>query len=228
MTRSDFQTLVKEYMKGGDSVIATSASATINAYINRGLAFVTRHTYCLYVRRQTLTTGDGTAEYSTTPIFDVDNVIVDGNPLLNRDRVQGPESLAWIRRRYPTYQTADKGKPAHFVKLPQNKIWLYPTPDGAYSNSFMSGFAEHAQINTGAGGDATELDITDVHVLDWAAEICAFLMEAPHRKKSGSILVALETERASLAQQLREYRRENMNKLGGQTHRQGRGRRLWA
>lgn len=227
MNKGDFRDqLVAEFAKAGgvsSEDVTAADTSELDTIINLGLKGFTRLTYSLYTPSLSFSTTASSTVYSSSGIWWVDNLVLDGLPLRNRDGRPGPENMSWLQERYPAYQTDAFAKPTRWVPGifagTGRGIFMYPTPDASYT-CYISGYSTHASVTVGSGGDSTSLDIED-YVLHMCARYCALLLARPHMRGEVSF-EQLMIEDQALGQDMREYRDRNRARNIGHARR-GRG-----
>lgn len=221
MTRAEFRdVLVKAYGKAsGVSHVPLSDTSALNAIIQRGLEDFTRWTCAIYnFKGREFTLVINEPRYEISPIFRIDVVFIDNEPLRNPQT--GKFQL--ISRNdfftlYPNYLFDSAEKPKIAMMENENIIFLHPKPNAAYE-MYVVGYEQHPVLS--ADGDA--LSIPD-RVCDLAAMWVAGFLQFPHA--SGDDMFGKIFARDRFAGgRLQEYKRENLHQNNGVKHRGRRAR----
>jgi hypothetical protein len=88
-------------------------------------------------------------------------LLVNGVPLLDLKGDIGLVPLPMLKEQYRGYQTVAAGPPKHACMVSPAKLRLFPVPDQSYTNNFAAGYVLPADIDTGSGGDNTQLEFNE-------------------------------------------------------------------
>jgi hypothetical protein len=165
MTRAELRTLVGEYVRIEAQPYKTVA-ADIDTIINERLAIYTdsAHAMCIYDDAVPLTTVNGTASYDLYGASVTKRVTypvaVTINGVLLTDYWGNPSPIGYeeLMRVTPAYQTTAAGTPLRWMMRPPTSIQLYPKPNSAFSNSFISGYVLHPALT--GDSDTIQLPIS--------------------------------------------------------------------
>lgn len=170
MTRSEIRTLVLNLADFGTSnYILDSQTTLLDELIDERFKLFSLLTRCLYDDKISFTLTIGTDQYTmdstsvfTRAIFDVNRVMVNGSYILraSADQVSLIDS---------GYLTQGNDLPAIWWTHPQ-RLMLYPKPDQAYSESYVSAWFYHPAFSS----DSTESDIPE----EFQRSACRFTAEA--------------------------------------------------
>lgn len=153
MTRARLKRLALNYASGfGENYVLNTEDTELNSIIDERLKLFTDRTRCLYDDKISLTLSVGVDEYSlrntsvfTQEVAEITAVMINGQ-FIPRARSQDMKYIG-------NYLLASSNLPKLWFMSPRHSLVLYPKPDSAYSNCYVS--AWYLQPDLTSDSDAT-------------------------------------------------------------------------
>jgi hypothetical protein len=158
MTRTEIRNLALEFCKvDGQQYLAATQTTELNALINRCLIQVGSKYPALYDDQIQFTLVPGTHTYNlrnaasfARRISKPLQVVIDGLPLQSPRGGRGKSSMAELNATWEVYRTSPNSKPLFWAEKPPQHLRLFPTPDFAYADSYVSGWYLPPDLTTDA------------------------------------------------------------------------------